>query len=161
MTAAEWDNCDDPAPMLEFLRGRVSDREVRLFACACCRTIDASVWRQLLHGPDDGPRAIATAERYADGLTDARELEVAERLCWDAIVSNYGYCTGLGGEVVDGYPALQAAFVSCGEPVGLACVWKRRPPRTKASIRKGWPPAAPGSPDSPAASSSTPTTPPP
>ncbi len=39
MTEAEWLACDDPAPMLEFLRGQASDRKLRLFACTRCRDV--------------------------------------------------------------------------------------------------------------------------
>ena len=62
MTEAEWDACTDPQRMLEFLRGRVSERKCRLFACARCR----AVWHMLL---DERSReAVELAERLADGL---------------------------------------------------------------------------------------------
>ena len=37
MTADEWLTSADPRRMLAFLRERVSERKLRLFACACCR----------------------------------------------------------------------------------------------------------------------------
>ena len=39
MTEAEWVEATDPTPMLEFLRGKASDRKRRLFACSCCRRL--------------------------------------------------------------------------------------------------------------------------
>lgn len=37
MTEAEWLAATDPTPMLQFLRGRASDRRFRLFAVGCLR----------------------------------------------------------------------------------------------------------------------------
>src|SRR4051794_6972864 len=44
MTEAEWLTSTDPAPMRKFMKGKVSDRKVRLLAIACCR----SVWDLLV-----------------------------------------------------------------------------------------------------------------
>lgn len=35
MTEAEWNVCTHPQQMLEFLRGKASDRKFRLLICAC------------------------------------------------------------------------------------------------------------------------------
>jgi hypothetical protein len=43
MTEAEWMVCSYPTPMLAYLRRKISDRKLRLFACACYLRI----WRLL------------------------------------------------------------------------------------------------------------------
>ncbi len=68
MTEAEWTACNDPTPMLEFLRGKASDRKLRLFACACCRV----GWHVVKN--ERSRRAVMTAERYADGLAARKVL---------------------------------------------------------------------------------------
>jgi hypothetical protein len=55
--------------MLTFLAGRSRERQLRLFACACCR----AVWP--LIGVAECRQAVETAERFADGLADAAELQ--------------------------------------------------------------------------------------
>lgn len=71
MTEREWLTCTAPLKMLLFLRGKATDRQLRLFAAACCR----SIWALL--PPERGPHAVEVAERYADGLADADELAAA------------------------------------------------------------------------------------
>ena len=85
MTEAEWLASTDPQPMLEYLRGKVSDRKLRLFACACAR--------QSRHLLDDqrSRTAVEVAEKYADGLATKEELVAArnatenatENTAWD------------------------------------------------------------------------------
>jgi hypothetical protein len=67
----EWLACGDPGPMLGFLWGKASERKRRLFECACCRR----VWRELVD--ESSRKAVTVAERFADGLATADELESA------------------------------------------------------------------------------------
>ena len=62
MTELEWLTCADPRPMLDLLRGKGSERKLRLLACACCRRI----WQQL--ADNESRTLITVAEEYADGL---------------------------------------------------------------------------------------------
>jgi hypothetical protein len=92
MTEAEWLACDDPARLLQALGpemapgfvvgvGRpLSDRKLRLFACACCRHIR--------HHFDDPRflRAVEVAEDFADGLVDERALGLAHSDAYRALM---------------------------------------------------------------------------
>jgi hypothetical protein len=69
MTEREWLACADPQTMLEFLRGKVSDRKLRLFACACCRRL----WH--CEGGLAGQNEVDVAERFADGLVTRKALK--------------------------------------------------------------------------------------
>src|SRR4051794_3476636 len=71
MTEAEWLAADDPTPMLDFLRGKASDRKLRLFAVACCRR----VWGSL---GERSRTAVEVAEQFADGVVGMRELVTAQ-----------------------------------------------------------------------------------
>jgi hypothetical protein len=90
VTEQEWIDCADPAAMLEYLRPTeavedptgpaaiapprhplATDRKLRLFACACCRTI----WDVLTD--DRSRKAIEASERFADRLITQRQLMAA------------------------------------------------------------------------------------
>jgi hypothetical protein len=58
--------------MLELVRGKASDRKLRLLACAYCRAVRGS-----LHMPPG--TAVAVAERYADGLACEEHLASERR----------------------------------------------------------------------------------
>lgn len=60
MTESEWLTCTHPARMLDFLRGRASDRKGRLFVCGCCRRIWHLLSRELRS-------AVTLGEGFADG----------------------------------------------------------------------------------------------
>src|SRR3954462_14710908 len=73
ITEAEWQSCADPRPMQEALRGKASERKLRLFAVACCRRLGPLL---------QDPRIIAAldvAERHADGAATQADLEAALR----------------------------------------------------------------------------------
>jgi hypothetical protein len=72
MTDVKWLKCEDPEAMLTVLQNKVSDRKLRLFACACCHRIAHFV-------VDDRSRtAIAILEQYADGQASDEQLVVAD-----------------------------------------------------------------------------------
>jgi hypothetical protein len=79
VTEAEWLTATDPKPMLEFLRGKASDRKLRLFACACCRRVDECLTEQMRN-------LVEIAERVAERLVDERERKTrrteAMRAAW-------------------------------------------------------------------------------
>jgi hypothetical protein len=88
MTEAEWLACADPGPMLEFLRGKVNGRKLRLFAYACClRVLDlmADIRSRL---------AVEISGQFADGLCRSDELgeahDAAQFACFDISVGHNG-----------------------------------------------------------------------
>src|SRR5437879_13158553 len=114
MTEQEWLAGTDPEPMLAFLRGRVTDRKLRLFGWACLRCalplLDAE-WKRMVNNPwwhrmrfstleierakthaDLVRQGVELAEKVADGLADPAELEALfaspEARAWDVHAAN-------------------------------------------------------------------------
>jgi hypothetical protein len=91
MTEQEWMKCADPTSMLEFLRGKASDRKLRLFAVACCRRIWSVV-------SSDQHRLAEMTERYADGQATQEELLAALQEAHDS-----DWTAGLAFEEATGF----------------------------------------------------------
>ena len=138
MTEAEWAVCTDPTIMLEFLRGKASDRKLRLLAVACYRRI----WH-LLSDQADSRKTLEFAERFADGLATRTELHgrawgkpgnafsAVLYEAWAAAENSLGFAAGTAKEAVlrldpEKYKkreaTLQAAWAnnSLGEAVRIA-----------------------------------------
>jgi len=79
LTEAEWESCKDPEAMLDFLRMKreVSDRKLRLFACACAHLVWDNV--QVWGTPDEevSRKTVSTSERFADGVAGNEDLSAA------------------------------------------------------------------------------------
>lgn len=83
MIESDWMTSKKPQAMLKAIREKISDRKLRLFACACVR----QVWHLLA---DVRSRtAVETAERFADGSAADSDLvtdrSVAWRAAWDTV----------------------------------------------------------------------------
>jgi hypothetical protein len=119
MTDEDWLACTDPEPMLEFLRGKASDRKLRLFAAACCR----AMWKRLT---DVSYRwVVEAAERFADGQVSESELQAA---C-DAADTAFGdLCDDEGFEIASVDATAPAVLRACC----LAC-WAAEPKANQAA----------------------------
>ena len=127
MTPEEWERCDDPRKMLVFLRdvgraramreqplppdtGRVGERQVRLFAAACCRQL----WPVLT---DQRSRAaVEGAERCGEDSATA----LAMHALWRAAGEAEGVAAALGDDLDDHSAAAQAWLDTGADPCGAA-----------------------------------------
>jgi hypothetical protein len=89
MTEQDWLSSADPYPMLAFLRdsGKLSERNTRLFAAACCRRI----WHLLTD--ERSRRAVEVAEQYAEGRISWGELTDARSAATAAMDTVYGFAS--------------------------------------------------------------------
>ncbi|MDY3561950.1 hypothetical protein R5W23_003380 [Gemmata sp. JC673] len=99
MTEAEWLAVTDAAPMLGVARRDASERKLRLFAAACCR----SVWHRLSDWRSR--RVVEVAERYADGEAPREDVTAAR----EAIPDGRRFGSAAVAKCVAQFPAGHAA----------------------------------------------------
>ena len=102
MNETEWLACADPVPMLEFLRGRASDRKLRLFAVACCRLVGPAL---AAIGDPACLAAVTAVEDRADGPGTDDDLPDLRHRAHLAVRRHRNRIRG----VVGPHPAYQAA----------------------------------------------------
>ena len=80
-TEQDWLNSADLEEMSRVLdESNYNSRRWQLFACACC-------WRILPMLDERSRKAVAIAERHAEGLADAEEVEDARHLAHSAVLT--------------------------------------------------------------------------
>jgi hypothetical protein len=88
VTEAEWRAATDPESMLVFLRGKISDRKLRLFACASARRAHQRLPAWVKQFDERILRSLEVVERFADGFATEQALAeaaaAAEAACQDA-----------------------------------------------------------------------------
>jgi hypothetical protein len=76
MTEQEWNTCTDPEKMLEYLRGKITERQGWLFSAACDRRffrfLDRITNEQ---GRESSRRAVELFERVAEGIATVEEVQ--------------------------------------------------------------------------------------
>jgi hypothetical protein len=109
VTEEEWLQATDPSPMLEFLRGKASDRKFRLSSCAIARQL----WRLLARDewrppPDErSTRAVELAEAFVEGQASEEDLRAAVGPARDA--SNDAWWSASYPAVGEQFPVMAAA----------------------------------------------------
>jgi hypothetical protein len=138
MTEAEWLSCQRPLEMLSALRGKVSDRKLRLFAVACCRRATPLL-------PPELRQALRVAELFADGQASDAGRKAARGAVMAA--GRAGFGAGTAKDAVAQAlcrKAQDAARFAVTPAGGLATVWawtvatQRPPGQMPAYGTDGW-----------------------
>lgn len=72
----EWDRYQNPRPILKLIEGSVSDRKLRLFACACARA------NPLVVNNPACLSALLAAEDMADSIWNESEMKAHRKNVW-------------------------------------------------------------------------------
>jgi hypothetical protein len=118
VTESDYLAATDPAPILEYLRGKASERKLRLLTCACCR----KTWRFLTD--PRGQQAVEVGERFADGAATSEELATAraaaEAAHAEATTAADGAMRAMSHGDFNYYADMRATSLAAGSAV--ACV---------------------------------------
>jgi hypothetical protein len=105
MTETEWLASADPEAMLALLKGRVSERKLRLFCCACCRRV-----LHLYH--DERSRTtVEIIESYVEGRATAEGMSSAYNAAQDVL-------NEMVGKVWDNYSIVSEAGCTARNAAG-------------------------------------------
>ncbi len=111
VTEAEWLACRDPWPLLESLRGKVSDRKLTLFSVACYRRI----WHLA-----DGPcrKVVEAVERLADDAISEDDVAHVYEDWVSQVDERHGQMNdGMGGNSYAAIPSVVGRGVEFAEAV--------------------------------------------
>ena len=125
MTEAQWFASAEPGEMLNQLGAKISDRKLRLFACACCRRVWNFVRDERLHA------AFDTVERYADKQAgDKKRLDARKGIA--AFREEHYDDTGREEEICIGTElwnasnkSMRRVVATCGEGAAAAFAWAK------------------------------------
>lgn len=87
MTEAEWLACERPWDIRQWFATQLSQRKLRLFACACCRNVAHLAWEPGYEA------AVEVLERFADGAArDADRIRAGKQPVASALKANLAAC---------------------------------------------------------------------
>ena len=132
MNEHDWLACTDPGEMLGWMGYRLTDRQGRLFAVACCRRIEK------YFADDRLRRFVEVAQRFAESQAPRKERLAAEI----EALSAYAETTPVGADAlahgdlpaVEAFPVIAAA-VALGDAPAPAYLYAYDPDRPLAEER--------------------------
>src|SRR5438270_562683 len=108
MMEADWFAATEPAALLDALHDRLSERQLRLFACACCGRVD-----RLISDPQCRA-AWELAERFVEGGVGPAELRAAHAAAQHAkpLFADANWAAAWAAAPPAAQAALQAALLA-------------------------------------------------
>jgi hypothetical protein len=112
VTEPEWEACTEPDDLLEFLRDRGTDRQFRLFICACCRRFLPLMPAKSEHDRRLCERLVVAGERYADRSITMEQMAASVHEMDLVKVSHEGYLAAVAAQ-----QAISREIAGCPRPM--------------------------------------------